>query len=345
MSTTDTKSSSSGEHVIEQRLDALDRALLGLLPRSERLAMVAQVESRVRELTSSDPDAQSISATAVEPDVVVGAVSRRASAGPKRRSRLALSSGILGITALVLLFAMPLTYLIVVTIGEELGEIVAYSLLAIHVLVVAVGGLVALVMGISGLVSLARRKGQMVGHGWAITGLCTAPLPTLIGGLMVLVTGLSLFAVQSISIESSTPVNVVSTSSSYYPGPATCGPPVAANCAPASAAPSGLPLPLCAAPASHCAPGAAGPQALPPNSRELAPTAYPAPGEFQSVPTQPVSVRPAAPTAQLPQAAPAPSSAQPTVSSPAPSSAAPPFAAPAPSGAALPDLPAPSSVR
>jgi hypothetical protein len=317
MTTTDTKLTTAEEQLIEQRLDALDRALLGILPRSERLAIVAQVETRVRELTDGTA-LESSAESAADSDVIAGAVSRRTSgAGPKRRSRLALSSGILGITALAMLFAMPITYLFVVTIGEDLGELVAYSLLGIHVLAVAVGGLVALIMGISGLVSLARRKGQMVGHGWAITGLCTAPLPTVIGGLMVLVTGLSLFAVQSISIESSTPVNVVS-SSTYYPAPAaTCGPPVAANCAPASAAPSGLPLPLCAAPASHCAPGTVGPQALPPSSGELAPTGYAAPDEFQSVPTQPAPHRPVAPTAQLPQAAPAPSSAQPSSGAPA----------------------------
>jgi hypothetical protein len=327
MSTADTKSSSSGEHVIEQRLDALDRALLGLLPRSERLAMVAQVESRVRELTSSDPAAHSVAETAVEPDVVAGAVSRRASsAGPKRRSRLALSSGILGITALAMLFAMPITYLFVVTIGEDLGELVAYSLLGIHVLAVAVGGLVALIMGIAGLVSLARRKGQMVGHGWAITGLCTAPLPMVFGGLMVLVTGLSLFAVQSISIQSSTPTNVVSSSSSYSPGPVACGPPVGAYCAPAST-PSSLPLPLCAAP-TFCAPGNDCPQRLPQSTRALVPTGYAVPNEppvddarprdyqhLQPAPTTPASVSP--------QVAPAPSSAQPALSFPAPSSAAP----------------------
>ena len=337
MTTADTQSSSS-EHVIEQRLDALDRALLGLLPRSERLAMVAQVESRVRELTSSDPAAQSILETAAEPDEIAKAVSRRASGtGSKRRSRLALSSGILGITALAMLFAMPITYLFVMTIGEELGEIVSYSLLAIHVLVVAVGGLVALVMGISGLVSLARRKGQMVGHGWAITGLCTAPLPAVIGGMMVLVTGLSLFAVQSISVQSGTPVNVVS-SPTYYPAPAaTCGPPGAVYCAPATTKPSSLPVPLCAAP-TFCAPGNNCPQSLPTSTRELAPTGYAAPDAWQSVPAQPAPHRPGGPTAQLPQAALAPSIAPPSSGVPAPLRDEPPSDAPVPSSASPPSL-------
>jgi thiol-disulfide isomerase/thioredoxin len=277
MTTADTKPTQAGEQLIEQRLDALDRALLGILPRSERLAIVTQVETRVRELTDENTALESSAETAAESHVLADAVSRRTSGvGPKRRSRLALSSGILGITALAMLFAMPITYLFVMTIGEELGEMVSISLLSIHVLAVAVGGLVALIMGISGLVSLARRKGQMVGHGWAITGLCTAPLPTLIGGLMVLVTGLSLFAVQSISVQSGTPVNVVSSSSTYYPAPpATCGPSTGSFCAPASEMPASISLPLpvkaapaCAAPIysapvpTFCAPAAASPRSV-----------------------------------------------------------------------------------
>lgn len=200
----DTKPSTSGPLGIEQRLDALDRTLLGVLPRSERLALVAQVETRVRELAGGDAATESGLEFATEPEIAAEAVTRRPTPiGPKRRSRLALSSGILGIVALVMLFAMPVTYILVAFIAENLGEVVSMSLLGLHVLTVAVGGLVALIMGIAGLVSLSRRKGRLVGHGWAITGLCTAPLPTLVGGLLVLVTGLSLFAVQSVTVQQS----------------------------------------------------------------------------------------------------------------------------------------------
>jgi hypothetical protein len=338
MTTTDSKPSAAAQPFMEQRLDALDRALLGILPRSERLAFVGQVETRVRELTDGNTTAESIAASAMEPEVTSGAVSRRgAAATPKRRSGLALSSGILGIVALVMLFAMPITYLFVATIGEELGDFVGVTLLGIHVLTVAIGGLAALSLGIAGLIRLARRKGQLVGHGWAITGLCTAPLPTLIGGLLVLVTSLSLVAVQTVSVEpakappqvafspANTPIPPTSYGSSagiYYPAIPTMPP---AN--------NPLSLPVSAAP-TFCAPGNDCPQSLPPSTRNLAPTVYAAPDEFQSVPTQPAHRQPGAPTAQLLQAAPAPSVAPPSPGVPAPLTAEPPSDAPAPFSAA-----------
>lgn len=310
MMTADTKPNAAGPHLMELRLDALDRALLGILPRSERLALVTQVETRVRELTDSNPAIASSSEIAMESEINAGAVSRRAPSGsPKRRSRLALSSGILGIVALVMLFAMPITYVLVSMIGEDLGEFVVISLLSIHVLVVAVGGLVALVMGIAGLVSLSRRKGLLVGHGWAITGLCAAPLPTLVGGLLVLVTSLSLVAVQSVSVEpSSSPPQVV-LSSSYSPSPAaSSGSSAGAYCPsiPAMPASFSVPLPLSAAP-TFCAPPDQGPQLCPaPGSEpstagyqpaELTSTRYPiAPAGPGSLPApQPPALPPAPP--------------------------------------------------
>ncbi|MBC7852252.1 MAG: hypothetical protein IAF94_02360 [Pirellulaceae bacterium] len=249
MTTADTKPSAAGPHLMEQRLDALDRALLGILPRSERLALVAKVETRVLELADSNPAADASPEIAMEPEIIAGAVTRRAPSGtPRRRSRLALSSGILGIVALVMLFAMPITYVLVSMIGEDLGEFVAISLLSIHVLVVAVGGLVALVMGIAGLVSLSRRKGVLVGHGWAITGLCTAPLPTLVGGLLVLVTAFSLVAVQSVAVDSSNVPPPTVSSAAYLSAPPMPAPrdmPQSANFS--------VPLPLGSAP-TFCAP-------------------------------------------------------------------------------------------
>jgi hypothetical protein len=250
MTTTDSKPSVAAQPSLEQRLDAVDRALLGILPRSERLALVSQVETRVRELIDGSTSAESIAASAMEPEVISDTVSRRAVAAlPKRRSRLALSSGILGIVALVMLFAMPITYFFVAFIGEDFGEFISIGLLSIHVLTVAIGGLVALIMGIAGLISLSRRKGRLVGHGWAITGLCTAPLPTFVGGLLVLVTGFSLIAVRAVNVQSgpSPPGVAVSPSQpTYYAGSV-------ANCAPASSMPAPMPATYPAS-AATCAP-------------------------------------------------------------------------------------------
>ncbi|MCE9529338.1 MAG: hypothetical protein K8R36_25090, partial [Planctomycetales bacterium] len=250
MTTTDSKPSAAAQPFMEQRLDAIDRALLGILPRNERLAFVSQVETRVRELTNGNTAAESTAPSAMEPEMISDTVSRRtAAASPKRRSRLALSSGILGIVALVMLFAMPITYVLVMTVGEEFGEVVSISLLGIHVLTVAIGGLVALIMGIAGLISLSRRKGSLVGHGWAITGLCTAPLPTFVGGLLVLVTGFSLIAVRAVDVESGPTPRGVAVSPSrptkYASAPA--------NCAPASSMPAPMPATYPAS-AAACAP-------------------------------------------------------------------------------------------
>ena len=303
---TDTKPSTSGPHWMEQRLDALDRTLLGVLPRSERLALVAQVETRVRELADGNLAAESAPDIVAEPEIVAEAVTRRAAAiGPKRRSRLALSSGILGIVALVMLFAMPVTYILVAFIAESLGEVVSYSLLGIHVLTVAVGGLVALIMGIAGLVSLSRRKGRLVGHGWAITGLCTAPLPTLVGGLLVLVTGFSLFAVQSVTVQQSLvpppTYSYPAIQASPYPSgparPASFPMPLPGSQAPTLSVPcEACPQPARSVPATFN-PYQDGPSGYEPAKLSL-PPAPPSPGFYG--PSEPTSPQPAPPATTLP---------------------------------------------
>ena len=54
MSTTHAMPSSAVQQMIDSRLDAVDRALMGLLPRNDRLETVAQVEKRIRELAAAD---------------------------------------------------------------------------------------------------------------------------------------------------------------------------------------------------------------------------------------------------------------------------------------------------
>jgi len=46
--------------LVEKRLEAIDQALVGLLPRHERLAAVAQVETRIRELAAASPSVADI---------------------------------------------------------------------------------------------------------------------------------------------------------------------------------------------------------------------------------------------------------------------------------------------
>lgn len=338
MTTTDSRPSTTGQALIEQRLDALDRALLGILPRNERLAFVTQVETRVRELADGNAGTDSIVQTAMDPEVLTVAASRAAAViSPKRRSRLALSSGILGIVALAMLFAMPITYVVVAFVGEGLGEFVSIGLLSIHVLAVAIGGLVAGIMGIAGLVSLARRKGRLVGHGWAITGLCTAPLPTFVGGLLVLVTGFSLFSVQAFTADSAPRSPVMATGmvpANYCPSePGVLEAAAATSYAPAPSPPSNMPLRVSAAP-TFCFPANDGPQCCP---APAPPAFFPIPAEVSSARPRdsydipPVGYAPAA-SVQTAPAAPAPGPI-PAAAKPAPAAAA------APAGNALPPAP------
>ena len=78
------------------------------------------------------------------------------------------------------------------TLSDLVGEVAAIAMMAAHALAVATGGLAAIGLGITALVSLRRHKEQLVGHGWAIAGLCAGPLPRFVGCSAVLVGGLQL---------------------------------------------------------------------------------------------------------------------------------------------------------
>ncbi|HEV3339686.1 MAG TPA: hypothetical protein VG125_05000 [Pirellulales bacterium] len=232
MSTTNSVPTGEMQQLIDQRLDAIDRALLGLLPRQDRLSIVTQVESRLRELAAAGPavdarqlgpaqdpllaDAAHLETAGESPLLASGGRRLR----PLKLSRLALSSGVLGIVALALLVALPITYLVVGYIGlfEEAAEV----LLGAQMVAVALGGTLAVALSIVGLVSLRGSAGQMAGHGWAITGLSTGPLPMFVGGLIVLVVGLELLAAKGRNMA---PVTATSASVTIpapsYPPPYT----------------------------------------------------------------------------------------------------------------------------
>lgn len=213
MSTANPVPSAASLQLIDQRLDAIDRALLGLLPRGERIAMVGQLETRLRELAAASPASETSSQAATEMLSLVESADLdsalasgdtpnfprpRASAGRTHRatdrklSRLALAAGVLGIVALVLLFMTPIVYYVVAIASEMTDEMVGISLLSAHTLVVAVGGVAAVSLGIAALVRINRRSRNLAGYGWAITGLCTGPMPMLAGGIVVLIVGVQL---------------------------------------------------------------------------------------------------------------------------------------------------------
>ena len=279
----------AAEQMIHQRLDAIDRALLGWLPRTERLALVAQVEARARELGAVDasPDASIIGTAnclelAAAPAPVVGSACRR-------RSGMALTAGILGIVALVLLFATPVSYLLAGFLGEIIGEIGAIALLGIHLGIVILGGLAAVGLGTAALISLKRRRGALGGHAWAITGLCTGPWPLLGGAVVGIILGVELMG----SMTMSTSVSDASPSEPVPP-PAQASYPV-----PAMYTPVGMPAPIASNPSvPECRPAPverapAGPDELLP--RPPVPTFVPVEPRVDEVPPTEPAARPEPP--------------------------------------------------
>lgn len=205
MSATSSSSAGDTQRLIDLRLDAIDRALLGLLPRSERQEMVAQIETRLRELGPAIAAGEAERAADIEHSSLdaglpagssadaelASAVKRSRLAGRmnlsrrRSRSRLALASGVSGIVALSLLVLFPITYVLCGVLEPSASILI--PVLGTHVTGLALGGLLAVVLGVAALIVLNRRDARLIGHGWAITGLCTGPLPMLIGGLIVLV--------------------------------------------------------------------------------------------------------------------------------------------------------------
>jgi hypothetical protein len=230
---------SSLEQLIDQRLDAIDRALLGLLPRSNRVALVAQVESMIHELAAANsadldnppsggdseignPHSGSGTGNASHPALsnpflpLPGGLTQPAG---KERSKLAISAGVLGIVAISLLFLTPVTYAIVATIGEALNEIVLYALLGGHVGAVALSGVAAVALGLVALIRFRKLGSGFTGQAWAITGLCTGALPMFIAGMIALVAGLQLVTVHTVQTSACPPVSADGPVAYMAPGP------------------------------------------------------------------------------------------------------------------------------
>ena len=209
MSTANTTTHTDVPQLIEQRLDAIDQALVGLLPRQDRLATVAHIESRIRELAATNTaNLPATTRILARPELAFSNLANQTStfqphpqffgmapggwapASVKKRSRLAISAGVLGILALMLLISTPVTYFIVEMLAEVLGEIGAIALMAVHGVAITFGGLAAVGLGICAIVVLRRRRDQLAGHGWAIAGLCTGALPMMLGCTALLLVGL-----------------------------------------------------------------------------------------------------------------------------------------------------------
>src|SRR5688572_29905564 len=91
---------------IDERLDQVDRLLLGLLPRGERLEFVAKLDSRLRDRLAAGDNAveNALQAQVDEPQLTGSSGPRRT----KKLSRLALAAGGLGLLSVALMFAIPI---------------------------------------------------------------------------------------------------------------------------------------------------------------------------------------------------------------------------------------------
>jgi hypothetical protein len=203
--------------LVEQRLDELDRVLLGLLPRGERLAVVANVEARVQALGDGVPvTRESLADVPLSTAIAGSAVTRR------RRSRLAFSSGVLGIVVAGCLVCSPVLLVVLSLFGDLLGETFSIVLFGLLTALLTFGAAFAVFCGGVSILRLARRGQTATGTGWAITGLCTGALPLLVGLVGVLCFGAELLPTQNVNVTwnvstEGSPVTTV--------GPVACSPP------------------------------------------------------------------------------------------------------------------------
>jgi len=282
------------ETTLESRLDAIDQLLLGCVPRGERLAIVASLEERLRgtwngssggfDSNSRLLDAGSGRAFAGTMPYPLPLHAPRAdllpgtwpNSGPSRlrRSKLALASGILGILGGVLVCGTPIAYGVVAFLAEILDETAAIIALVAYVALILFASAGAIGAGVVALWRLRRRQTEVGGRGWAITGLCTGPIPLGLTCLIALYVGIQVIGTTTFfSAEvtpsppaSSDPIAAVPPQPPALPVSATLpvdgylpsGKAVPATCAPASCAAPTCAAPACAAPVSNaplCASG------------------------------------------------------------------------------------------
>jgi hypothetical protein len=183
--------------LIDHRLDAIDRALLGRVPRADRLAIVADVETQIFELLRQHgadepgrddvlavlarldppeaylPDDGPFAAPAVTP---FAAATPRVAPTTEADVRLGRWGGGVGVTALVLTLLTPAVWILAGLSGSEVGGL---FLLFAFAALVFVGGATGVALG-----AFARFRSR-----WAVAGTITgglAGLAALTGGLFLL---------------------------------------------------------------------------------------------------------------------------------------------------------------
>ncbi len=181
------------QKLIDARLDTIDRMLMGRVPRTDRQAIIKEVESQIEELLSEKES------DALGPEEILELLARldppeaylvagdpedlprtpllralsSAHAKPGRKqggsaNRLALAAGIVGILSLLFALTLPLaTYLLALALQSE-G--VLFGGLVLTVLLGLSTGIFALVAG-----TITLSKGA-----WPIVGIVTAALAVIV---------------------------------------------------------------------------------------------------------------------------------------------------------------------
>lgn len=174
--------------ILQQRLDLIDRALIGVLPRNQRLELVERIEQAI-EMLGVHESIQGLAAA--NSGVELAATAPIAISHPgsgRHRSRLAVLSGVGGLVAMALLFVSPIIYVLVCGFASLMGEELSLAILALHLIAMSIGGVAAVSLGLVALLRLGHAN-RRSGHGWAITGLCAGPMPALFGVLVLAVVG------------------------------------------------------------------------------------------------------------------------------------------------------------
>lgn len=202
--------SAVGRHpLIECRLDLLDRLLVGVVPRSARLAAVAQAEAclagKLAELGTDAPtDAQvlQILSQVDPPETTLALTHARCTAdgtlnvagvgqmatewfAPRGRpvSRKAITACVLGVAALGLMLACPMFFLSMEMLAD-LGEPLVYAILGTVLALLALCSAAAIVQSLYAFWSLRRSRGAETGYLWATVGLTLAVVPATASGLV-----------------------------------------------------------------------------------------------------------------------------------------------------------------
>jgi hypothetical protein len=177
--------SDSTQSLIDSRLDTIDRMLLGRVSRTERMAIVREVESQIHELLSeqeaeepSREDVLAVLARLDPPEAYLGeegatesAPLVRVPARPREQTarrgntRVGRVSGILGLSAVALLLLFPVCYLLCFASNSEVPLL--FCLLASPIILLC--GVLGVVLG-----AYARWDGA-----WAVVGFVTGILSVL----------------------------------------------------------------------------------------------------------------------------------------------------------------------